>query len=94
MNVLLVVPNTAAFPPSPPAFPCPRHSHPGEEVGYLIQGDIVMEFDDRPALTVHSGEPFLIPPGAIHNARNIGTVEPRMLSSYFVDDSRPLVTIY
>lgn len=71
-----------------------RHNHPGEEVGYLIQGDIVMEFDDRPPLTVHSGEPFLIPPGAIHNARNIGTVETRMLSSYFVDDSRPLVTTY
>lgn len=71
-----------------------RHSHPGEEVGYLIQGDIVMEFDDRPALTLHTGEPFLIPPHAIHNARNIGTVETRMLSSYFIDDTQPLVTTY
>ncbi|WP_405089393.1 cupin domain-containing protein [Micromonospora sp. NBC_01392] len=71
-----------------------RHSHPGEEVGYLIQGDIVMEFDDRPALAVAGGEPFLIPPGVVHNARNVGDVETRMLSSYFVDDSRPLVTPY
>jgi quercetin dioxygenase-like cupin family protein len=71
-----------------------RHSHPGEEVGYLIQGDIVMEFDDRPALTVHAGEPFLIPPGAVHNARNIGAAETRMLSSYFIDDTQPLVTTY
>ncbi|MBM0257506.1 cupin domain-containing protein [Micromonospora sp. 4G55] len=23
-----------------------RHSHPGEEVGYLIQGDVAMEFDE------------------------------------------------
>jgi hypothetical protein len=25
-----------------------RHSHPGPEVGYIVQGDVDMVFDDRP----------------------------------------------
>jgi quercetin dioxygenase-like cupin family protein len=71
-----------------------RHSHPGEEVGYLIRGDVDMEFDDRPTLTLHSGDPFLIPPGVIHNARNISDVTTKMLSTYFIDEAQPLVTMY
>lgn len=69
-----------------------RHHHPGEEVGYLIQGRVDMEFDDRPTLRIEAGEPFLIPPGVVHNARNVGDVETRMLSTYLVDANQPLVT--
>ena len=71
-----------------------RHSHPGPEVGYIVRGDVAMEFDDRPTLTLHTGDPFMIPTGAIHNARNIGTVTTKMLSSYVVDEAQPLVTVY
>ncbi len=71
-----------------------RHSHPGPEVGYIVLGDVAMEFDDRPAITLHTGDPFLIPPGVIHNARNIGTVTTKMLSTYVVDQAKPLATIF
>ena len=72
-----------------------RHSHPGgPEVDYIVRGDVAMEFDDRPALTLRSGDPFIIPPGVIHNARNIGTVTTKMLSTYVVDEAQPLVTLY
>jgi quercetin dioxygenase-like cupin family protein len=69
-----------------------RHSHPGPEVGYIVRGDVGMEFDDRPTLTLRTGDPFLIPPGVIHNARNIGTVTTKMLSTYVVDEAQPLAT--
>jgi quercetin dioxygenase-like cupin family protein len=72
-----------------------RHSHPGPEVGYIIHGDISMEFDDgRDALELHDGSPFLIPPGVIHNAVNVGSITTRMLSTYFFDETQPLVTQY
>ena len=71
-----------------------RHSHPGPEVGYIVRGDVAMEFDDRPTLTLHTGDPFLIPPGVIHNARNIGTVTTKMLSTYVVDEAQPLATLF
>ena len=71
-----------------------RHSHPGPEVGYIVRGDVAMEFDDRPTLTLRTGGPFLIPPGVIHNARNIGTVTTKMLSTYVVDEAQPLATLF
>jgi quercetin dioxygenase-like cupin family protein len=71
-----------------------RHSHPGPEVGYIVRGDVAMEFDDRPPLALHAGDPFLIPPGIVHNARNVGTMTTRMLSTYVVDDTQPLATLY
>jgi quercetin dioxygenase-like cupin family protein len=71
-----------------------RHSHPGPEVGYIVRGDVAMEFDDRPPLTLHTGDPFLILPGVIHDARNIGTVTTKMLSTYVVDDTQPLATFF
>jgi quercetin dioxygenase-like cupin family protein len=72
-----------------------RYSHPGgPEVGYIVRGDVAMEFDDRPTLTLRTGDPFLIPTEVIHNARNIGTVTTMMLSTYVVDEAQPLVTVY
>jgi mannose-6-phosphate isomerase-like protein (cupin superfamily) len=53
-----------------------------------------MEFDDRPTLTLRTGDPFLIPPGVIHNARNIGSVTTKMLSTYVVDEAQPLATSF
>ncbi|WP_030684633.1 cupin domain-containing protein [Streptomyces sp. NRRL B-1347] len=71
-----------------------RHSHPGVEVGYIIRGDVLMVFDDRPPLRLRTGDPFFIPEGAIHNARNVGKVTTMMLSTYVVDETKPLVTTY
>ncbi|MEU2561536.1 cupin domain-containing protein [Streptomyces longispororuber] len=71
-----------------------RHSHPGIEVGYIIRGDVLMEFDDRPPLRLRTGDPFFIPADTIHNARNVGRVTTMMLSTYVVDETKPLVTTY
>ncbi|MFF7727127.1 cupin domain-containing protein [Streptomyces sp. NPDC008001] len=71
-----------------------RHSHPGVEVGYIVRGDVLMVFDDGNVLRLRTGDPFFIPSGAIHNARNVGTVTTMMLSTYVVDATKPLVTTY
>ena len=67
-----------------------RHGHPGPEVGYIVRGDVVVEFDEKLTLTLRSGDPFLISPGPIHNVRNIGSVTTTMLSTYVVDEAQPL----
>ncbi|MBU9767300.1 cupin domain-containing protein [Mycobacterium sp. TNTM28] len=69
-----------------------RHSHPGPELGYIVQGDVDMLFDDRPTQHLHSGDPFLIPANVVHNARNVGSVRTLMLSTYVVPVDQPLVT--
>jgi quercetin dioxygenase-like cupin family protein len=69
-----------------------RHTHPGFEVGYIVRGDVAMEFDDRPALVLRTGDPFLIPVGVVHNARNVGSLTTKMLSTYVVEEGRPVAT--
>lgn len=71
-----------------------RHSHPGGEVGYIVRGDVSMEFDDGTSLRLRTGDPFFIPSGTIHNARNVGRVTTMMLSTYVVDETKPLVTTH
>ncbi|GAA2345955.1 cupin domain-containing protein [Streptomyces kunmingensis] len=71
-----------------------RHSHPGVEVGYIVRGDVLMKFDDRPSIRLRTGDPFFIPSGTIHNAVNVGKVTTMMLSTYVVDEDESLVTTY
>jgi quercetin dioxygenase-like cupin family protein len=68
------------------------HMHPGEEVGYIVAGTVEMRFHDRPTLTLHAGEPFLIPPRTPHNALDLGPDTGRMLSTYIVEVGEPLTT--
>ena len=69
-----------------------RHSHPGPEIGYIIAGDVDIVFDDRPSEHLHTGDPFLIPTGVVHNAVNVGDVRTMMLSTYVIEAGEPLVT--
>src|SRR5215211_2367671 len=48
------------------------HTHPGEEVGYILAGTVTMAIRGRDTLTLHAGEGFLIPPGVPHDARDVG----------------------
>jgi quercetin dioxygenase-like cupin family protein len=68
------------------------HTHPGEEVGYIVAGTVRMEIEGRPALTLRAGEGFLIPPRTPHNALDLGPDTGRMLSTYLVEPGEPLAT--
>src|SRR4051794_41420788 len=61
------------------------HMHPGEEVGYILEGTVAMEIEGRPGLTLHAGDPFLIPPRTAHNALDVGPGTGMMLSTYIVE---------
>jgi quercetin dioxygenase-like cupin family protein len=66
------------------------HTHPGEEVGYIVAGTVEMQVRGRPTVTLRAGDGFLIPPGTPHNARDLGPGVGRMLSTYVVETGRPL----
>ena len=68
------------------------HTHPGEEVGYILAGTVRMEIRDRPTLTLEAGTGFLIPPGTPHNATDLGPGTGMMLSTYVVDPGPPLAS--
>ncbi|MDP9135190.1 MAG: cupin domain-containing protein [Actinomycetota bacterium] len=68
------------------------HTHPGEEVGYIVAGTVQMEIEDRPTLTLHAGDGFLIPPRTPHNATDLGPGTGQMLSTYIVEIGQPIST--
>ena len=68
------------------------HTHPGEEVGYIVAGTVEMMIKGQSTLTLHVGDGFLIPPGTPHNALDVGPETGRMLSTYIVEVGQPLAT--
>lgn len=68
------------------------HIHPGEEVGYIIAGEVEMKVEGRPTVILRAGDGFLIPPRTPHNARDIGPETGRMLSTYIVEQGQPLAS--
>src|SRR5688500_19075683 len=48
------------------------HVHPGEEVGYIVAGQVEMRVQGRATVVLNPGDGFLIAPRTPHNARDIG----------------------
>ena len=61
------------------------HIHPGEEVGYIVQGQVEMRVQGRATVVLRPGEGFLISPRTPHNARDLGPETGKMLSTYIVE---------
>ena len=68
-----------------------RHTHFGEEIGYVIEGTINVEIDGV-TKAVKAGEAFAIPAGTPHNATNAGPGKAAILATYIVEKGKPLAT--
>jgi len=70
----------------------PKHSHPGEEVIYVIAGTFEYEIDGKIS-KAKAGEVLFVPSGAIHSAKNVGTDNAAELATYIVEKGKPLITL-
>lgn len=70
----------------------PKHRHPGEEIIYVIEGEIAYEVEGKP-VTVKAGGVLFIPAGAVHAAKNTGSVNAAELGTYVVEKGKPLVQL-
>ena len=69
-----------------------RHSHPGEEIAYVLEGTISVEITGKPAVTLKAGDVFLVPAGVIHDAKNTGTTPAKVIATYVVEKGKPMAT--
>ena len=69
-----------------------RHTHPGEEIGYILEGQVWLEQVGKIPVTLKAGQTFLIQPGTVHNATNTGSGTARVLATYLVEKGKPLAT--
>jgi quercetin dioxygenase-like cupin family protein len=74
-----------------PGVAFPPHSHPGEEIAYVIEGLLEYQLQGQPPVTLRAGEALFIAAGTIHTAKNVGTVNAAELATYLVEKGKPLV---
>ncbi|MDB5930710.1 MAG: hypothetical protein JWR60_2417 [Polaromonas sp.] len=69
-----------------------RHTHPGDEISYVLEGEATLLVDGQPPRQVKAGESFVVPAGVVHDAHNNGTTATRLLGVYVVEKGQPLAT--
>ena len=69
-----------------------RHTHPGDEISYVMEGEGEILIEGQPPRKVKGGDGFVIPAGAKHDAHNTGTVPLKMVGVYVVEKGKPLAT--
>ena len=69
-----------------------RHTHPGVEMGYVLEGPVVLEIDGEAPRTLNAGDSFAIPYGKVHNAKAVGDKPAKVVSTYVVEVGKPLAS--
>lgn len=69
------------------------HSHPGEEVIYVLEGILEYEVEGERPVTLKAGDVLFIPAGKNHSARNAGNIKAAELATYIVEKGKPLLVM-
>lgn len=69
-----------------------RHTHPGDEISYVLEGEAELLIDGQPPRIVKAGESFVIPAGVIHDAHNATDKPIKLVGVYVVEKGKPLAT--
>jgi quercetin dioxygenase-like cupin family protein len=77
----------------PPGLVAAKHSHPGEELVYVIEGVFEYQLEGEPAVTLKAGDVLFIPAGKIHSVKNVGSGNGAELATYIVEKGKPLVVL-
>ena len=66
-----------------------RHSHPGNVVGYVAEGEFFMTFDGEAERSLKAGDSIVVPTGALHDE---GTKDKpaKLIATYVVEKDKPL----
>ena len=68
------------------------HTHPGDEISYVTDGELTLMVAGQPTRKVAAGEAFVIPAGVAHNAKNEGTTTAKLVGVYVVEKGKPLAS--
>lgn len=68
------------------------HTHPGEEISYVMEGEATLMVAGQANRKIKAGEAFVIPAGVVHNAQNEGTTPVKLVGVYVVEKGKPLAT--
>ncbi len=76
-----------------PGVTIPRHTHPGIESGYVLEGGFELPVQGQPTRIVKAGDGFQIPPETPHAGGKPGDKKSKIAITYVVEKGKPLVTL-
>lgn len=76
-----------------PGVIAPNHTHPGEEIAYVVEGLLEYTLEGRQPVTLKADESLFIPAGAPHSAKNVGNGSAIELATYIVEKGKPLLVV-
>jgi quercetin dioxygenase-like cupin family protein len=85
-----VVQNRVDISPQAPAF---KHTHPGEEIIYVLEGSLEYQVEGKPPTRLSAGEVLFVPAETIHAVKNVGTTNAAELATYVVEKGKPLLVL-
>jgi quercetin dioxygenase-like cupin family protein len=68
-----------------------KHTHPGPESGYMLEGAMTLLVDGQPPKELKAGDSYVVPPGAAHDART-GAAGAKVIATYVVEKGKPLAS--
>ncbi len=51
------------------------HSHPHEQIGYVIEGTLIYKEEGQPDVTLSAGDSYLVPPDVMHGIECVTCVK-------------------
>ena len=69
-----------------------RHTHPGVESAYVLEGGFELPIQGQATRTIKAGDAFQIPPDTPHAGGTAGTARSRLLITYVVQKGKPLAS--
>ena len=70
-----------------------RHTHPGDELAYVLEGSLEYEVEGKLPIRLNAGDVLFIPVGTLHAARNVGSGKAKEFATYVVEEGKPLVVM-
>ena len=70
----------------------PRHTHPGIESSYVMEGGFELPIQGKPTVVTKAGDGFQIPPETPHAGGKPGTANSRIMITYVVEKGKPLAS--
>jgi quercetin dioxygenase-like cupin family protein len=69
-----------------------KHTHPGEELLYVLEGTLLLEVAGKPPVTLKAGDFSMVPAGIVHDGKNVGSGNAKVLATYIVEKGKPLAS--
>ena len=69
-----------------------KHTHPGNEVAYILEGALELSVEGQAPRTLKHGDSFSLPANTVHWAKNVAKGPTKVLVTYIVEKGKPIAT--